>query len=143
MKQKGEKLDFVQCIGCSLVLQYRSRTGTASLLRHRCAKFPVSIQDQKQEAGRFADLLNDMASSSHNNAFELKQEILSDEESLGMQIANDDDEQQFSIEQTNKGLMESYAFLEKSFMTNEETMLSREEVEVAQRTNDPLLCFER
>lgn len=60
-----------------------------------------------------------------------------------MQIANDDDEQQFSIEQTNKGLMESYAFLEKSFMTNEETMLSREEVEVAQRTNDPLLCFER
>lgn len=126
------------------MLQYRSRTGTASLLRHRCAKFPVSIQDQKQEAGRFADLLSDMASSSHNNTFELKQEIMSDEESMGMQIANDDDDQQFTIEQTNKGLMESYAFLEKSFMTNDqETMLSREEVEIAQRTNDPLLCFER
>lgn len=144
LKRKGEKLDFVQCIGCSLVLQYRSRTGTASLLRHRCAKFPVSIQDQKLEsAGRFTDLLSNMASSSDNSAIELKQEIMSDEESLGLQIINEDDDQQYTTEQTNKGLMESFSLLEKSFMTVDEMMLSREEVEVAQRTNDPQLYFER
>ena len=144
LKKKGEKLDFVQCIGCSLVLQYRSRTGTASLLRHRCAKFPVSIQDQKQEAsGRFADLMNDMAAASEHNTMELKQEIMSDEESMELRIINNDDEQQFTNEQTNKGLMESFSLLEKSFMTVDELMLSREEVEIAQRTNDPQLYFER
>lgn len=141
-QRKGEKLDFVQCIGCSLVLMYRSRTGTASLLRHRCARFPVSVQDQKQEAaGRYAELLSDMASSSHN-AMELKQEVMSDEESLDLKLMNDSD-QQFTNEQTNKGLMESFSLLEKSFMTVDELMLTREEVELAQRNNDPQLFFER
>lgn len=168
---EGEKLDFVQCIGCSLVLMYRSRTGTASLLRHRCTRFPVSVQDQKQEAAgryaellmdmshnnavemkpidqkhdaaeRYAELLMDMATSSHNNAIELKQEIVSDEENLGADMSNDDD-QQFTVEQTNKGLMESFSLLEKSFMSVDELLLSREEVEVAQRNNDPQLYFER
>lgn len=68
---------------------------------------------------------------------------MSDEESLGLQIINEDDDQQFTTEQTNKGLMESFSLLEKSFMTVDEMMLSREEVEVAQRTNDPQLYFER
>lgn len=134
----------MQCIGCQLVLMYRSRTGTASLLRHRCTRFPVSVQDQKQEAaGRYADLLMDMASSSHNT-IELKQEMLSDDEtgSLELKLETDDD-QQYENEQTNKGLMESFSLLEKSFMTVDELMLSREEVELAQRNNDPQLCFER
>lgn len=132
----------MQCIGCNLVLMYRSRTGTASLLRHRCSKFPVSVQDQKQEAaGRYADLLMDMASSSHNT-IELKQEMLSDDESLELKLETDDD-QQYENDQTNKGLMESFSLLEKSFMTVDELMLSREEVELAQRNNDAQLCFER
>lgn len=84
-----------------------------------------------------------MASSSDNSAIELKQEIMSDDESLGLQIINEDEDQQFTTEQTNKGLMESFSLLEKSFMTVDEMMLSREEVEVAQRTNDPQLYFER
>lgn len=127
------------------MLQYRSRTGTASLLRHRCAKFPISIQDQKQKtSGQFADLLSEMAAVTEHNGIELKQEIMSDEESLELQIVNnDDDDQQFTTEQTNKGLMESFSLLEKSFMTVDELMLSREEVEIAQRTNDPQLYFER
>lgn len=83
-----------------------------------------------------------MAASQHN--IELKQEIVSDEESLQLRIINsNDDEQQFTTEQTNKGLMESFSLLEKSFMTVDEFMLSREEVEIAQRTNDPQLYFER
>lgn len=122
---------------------YRSRTGTASLLRHRCARFPISVQDQKQEAaGRYADLLNDMASSSQNN-IEMKQEVLSEDESLDLKMMNDDDDdQQFTNEQTNKGLMESFSLLEKSFMTAD-LMLTREEVILAQRNNNPELFFER
>lgn len=140
---KGVKLNFVQCIGCSLVLVYKSRTGTASLLRHRCARFPISVYDLKlAAAGHHIDLLNEMASSSHNGTIELKQEMLSDEESLEMHD-DVDDEQQFTNEQTNKGLMESFSLLEKSFMTAEELMLSREEVELAQRNQDPDLFFER
>lgn len=132
----------MQCIGCFLVLMYKSRTGTASLLRHRCARFPISVQDQKQDAaGRYSDVLNEMASSSQNGTIEFKQEIMSDEESAEMDMINDD--QQFTIEQTNKGLMESYSLLEKSFMTVDEMMLSREDVELAQRNNDPNLFFER
>lgn len=68
---------------------------------------------------------------------------MSDEESLELQISNEDNEQQFTTEQTNKGLMETFSLLEKSFLTVEELMLSREEVEIAQRTNDPQLYFER
>lgn len=85
----------------------------------------------------------DMASSSHNT-IELKQEMLSDDEtgSLELKLETDDD-QQYENEQTNKGLMESFSLLEKSFMTVDELMLSREEVELAQRNNDPQLCFER
>lgn len=139
---EGVKLDFVQCIGCFLVLMYKSRTGTASLLRHRCARFPISVQDQKQDAaGRYSDVLNGMASSSQNGTIEFKQEIMSDEESNEMELIDD---QQFTIEQqTNKGLMESYSLLEKSFMTVDELLLSREDVELAQRNNDPNLFFER
>lgn len=127
------------------MLVYKSRTGTASLLRHRCARFPISVYDLKlAAAGHHIDLLHhaEMASSSHNGTIELKQEMLSDEESLHMQEINDDD-QQFTTEQTNKGLMESFSLLEKSFMTGDELMLSREEVELAQRNNDPDLFFER
>lgn len=122
---------------------YRSRTGTASLLRHRCARFPISVQDQKQEAaGRYADILMDMASSSHNEALELKQEVLSDEGSLDLKMMHNDDEE-YTNEQTNKGLMESFSLLEKSFMSASELMLSREEVEQAQQSHDPQLFFER
>jgi hypothetical protein len=143
-ENKGVKLNFVQCIGCSLVLVYKSRTGTASLLRHRCARFPISVYDLKlAAAGHHIELLTEMASSSNNGTIELKQEMLSDEEDLMQEI---DDEQQFTTEQTNKGLMESFSLLEKSFLTGEEEndmKLSREEVETAQRNNDPDLFFER
>lgn len=143
MENKGVKLNFVQCIGCSLVLVYKSRTGTASLLRHRCARFPISVYDLKlAAAGHHIDLLSEMASSSHNGTIELKQEMLSDDESFEMQDLNHDD-QQFTTEQTNKGLMESFSLLEKSFATADELMLSREEVELAQRNCDPYLFFER
>jgi hypothetical protein len=121
---------------------YKSRTGTASLLRHRCTRFPISVQDQKQEAaGRYSsDQMNEMASSSFSNAMELKQEIKEESIELEMEMIND---HQFTNEQTNKGLMESFSLLEKSFMTVDEAMLSREDVEIAQRNNDPNLFFER
>lgn len=128
------------------MLVYKSRTGTASLLRHRCARFPISVYDLKlAAAGQHIDLLNEMASSSHNGTIELKQEMLSDEENLEMpQINQQHDDQQITIEQTNKGLMESFSLLEKSFMTSDDDlMLTREEVELAQRNNDPDLFFER
>jgi hypothetical protein len=130
------------------VLVYKSRTGTASLLRHRCSRFPISVYDLKlAAAGQHIDLLNEMASSSHNGTIELKQEMLSDEEILEtreMSEINQHDDQQYTNEQTNKGLMESFSLLEKSFMTgDDDLMLSREEVELAQRNNDPDLFFER
>lgn len=143
---KGVKLNFVQCIGCSLVLVYKSRTGTASLLRHRCARFPISVYDLKlAAAGQQFDLLSEMASSSHNGAIELKQEMMSDDETLELpEINHQQDDQQFTNEQTNKGLMESFSLLEKTFMTgDDDLMLTREEVELAQRNNDPDLFFER
>lgn len=131
------------------MLVYKSRTGTASLLRHRCARFPISVYDLKlAAAGHHIDLLSEMASSSHNGTIEMKQEMLSDEESYDMN-GDIDDDQQYTTEQTNKGLMESFSLLEKSFMTSDdlntssELMLSREEVELAQRNHDPDLYFER
>jgi hypothetical protein len=128
------------------VLVYKSRTGTASLLRHRCARFPISVYDLKlAAAGQQFDLLNEMASSSHNGAIELKQEMMSDDETLELpEITHQQDDQQFTNEQTNKGLMESFSLLEKTFMTgDDDLMLTREEVELAQRNNDPDLFFER
>lgn len=128
------------------MLVYKSRTGTASLLRHRCARFPISVYDLKlAAAGQQFDLLNEMASSSHNGTIELKQEMLSDDETLELpEITHQHDDQQFTNEQTNKGLMESFSLLEKTFMTgDDDLMLTREEVELAQRNNDPDLFFER
>lgn len=129
------------------MLVYKSRTGTASLLRHRCARFPISVYDLKlAAAGQQLDLLTEMASSSHNGTIELKQEMLSDDEMpLEMpEISQHHDDQQFTNEQTNKGLMESFSLLEKTFMTgDDDLMLTREEVELAQRNSDPDLFFER
>lgn len=132
------------------MLVYKSRTGTASLLRHRCARFPISVYDLKlAAAGHHIDLIHEMASSSHNGTLELKQELLSDEDDLEIHEENgdDDSDQQFTNEQTNKGLMESFSLLEKSFMTgdekSEDVMMTREEVEIAQRHNDPFLFFQR
>lgn len=113
-------------------------------MRHRCARFPISVQDQKQEAaGRYADILMDMASSSHNEALEMKQEVFSEEESLHLKMELQNDDEEYTTEQTNKGLMESFSLLEKSFMSASELMLSREEVEHAQQSQDPQLFFER
>lgn len=36
--QNGKKLDFVICIFCNNLITYKSKTGTASLLRHSCIK---------------------------------------------------------------------------------------------------------
>lgn len=144
----GARLNYVQCIGCSLVLVYKSRTGTASLLRHRCQRFPISVYDLKLEnhrailaaAGQL-NLLSEMASSNNEQEIELKQEMLTDEEESEEQEPDDDN--QFSNEQTNKGLLESFSLLEKTFITGDELLLSREEIEHAKRNNDPDLFFER
>jgi hypothetical protein len=146
-------LNYVQCIGCNLVLVYKSRTGTASLLRHRCPRFPISVYDLKLENHRALlvagaaqiELLNEMASSSNNGNIECKQEVLSDEENSGSldDNDNDNDDQQYSADQTDKGLLESFSLLEKTFMSGDDLLLSREEVELAKRNNDPDLFFER
>lgn len=129
------------------MLVYKSRTGTASLLRHRCARFPISVYDLKiAAAGQQFDLMSEMASSSHNGNIELKQEMLSDDEMPQEmpEITQHNEDQHFTNEQTNKGLMESFSLLEKTFMTaDDDLMLSREEVELAQRNSDPDLFFER
>lgn len=36
--QNGKKLDFVMCLFCHSLITYKSKTGTASLLRHSCIK---------------------------------------------------------------------------------------------------------
>lgn len=36
--QNGKKLDFVMCLLCHSLITYKSKTGTASLLRHSCIK---------------------------------------------------------------------------------------------------------
>lgn len=138
-------MDFVQCTGCSLVLVYKSKTGTASLLRHRCAKFPISVYDLKlAAAGHPIDLLNSMDNSSGNSeTIEMKQEMLSDDECLDLQDIHDDNDQQFTNDQTNKGLMVSFSLLERSLVTGDDSLLTREEIVAAQRTNDPELYFER
>jgi hypothetical protein len=146
-KQQGVRLNFVQCVGCSLVLVYKSRTGTASLLRHRCSRFPISVYDLKLEnhrailaaAGQL-NLLSEMASSQNNDTIELKQEMLTDEEE---ESEEQDDDQKYTTEQTDKGLLESFSLLEKTFITGDDLLLSREEIEHAKRTNDPDLYFER
>lgn len=40
---KGVKQHFVTCIECNAVLAYKSKTGNASLLRHKCYKKPENI----------------------------------------------------------------------------------------------------
>lgn len=140
---EGVKLNFVQCIGCNLVLVYKSRTGTASLLRHRCPSFPISVYELKLENQKHLlalaghQLFSEMASSSNNGIVELKQEMLSEEDSM------DHDEQQFSNDQTDEGLLQSFSLLEKSFMGSDDVLLSREEIESAYRNQDPDLFFER
>lgn len=85
-------------------------------------------------------MMNEMATSSSNNgnAIELKQEMLSDEE-----IDEGSYEEQDEDQQTDKGLLESFSLLEKTFMTGDELLLSREEIEIAKRNSDPDLSFER
>lgn len=85
------------------------------------------------------NLLSEMASSHNNETIELKQEMLTDEEEVDEQ----DDDQKYTSEQTDKGLLESFSLLEKTFITGDELLLSREEIEHAKRTNDPDLYFER
>jgi hypothetical protein len=128
------------------VLVYKSRTGTASLLRHRCQRFPISVYDLKLEnhrailaaAGQLS-LLSEMASSPNHDGIEMKQEMLTDEE----ESEEHDDDNQFTSDQTDKGLLESFSLLEKTFITGDELLLSREEIEHAKRNSDPDLFFER
>jgi hypothetical protein len=126
------------------VLVYKSRTGTASLLRHRCSRFPISVYDLKQSllASNQADMMNEMATSSSNNGntIECKQEMLSDEE---IDEGSYEEPEQDEDQQTDKGLLESFSLLEKTFMTGDELLLSREEIEIAKRNSDPDLSFER
>lgn len=68
----------------------------------------------------------------------MKQEMLSDEEIDEVSLGEQDEDQQ-----TDKGLLESFSLLEKTFMTGDELLLSREEIEIAKRNNDPELFFER
>lgn len=85
--------------------------------------------------------MNEMATSSSNNngsTIELKQEMMSDEE-----IDTGSFEEQDEDQQTDKGLMESFSILEKTFMTGDELLLTREEIETAKRNNDPDIYFER
>lgn len=47
----GQKLEFVLCLYCSSLITYRSKTGTASLLRHSCTKRifnQVKMEQQNQ-----------------------------------------------------------------------------------------------
>lgn len=135
------------------MLVYKSKTGTASLLRHRCAKFPISVYDLKlAAAGHPIDLLASMDNSSGNSdQIEMKQEMLSDDECLDLQEIQDVDhneqqfgnEQQFTNDQTNKGLMVSFSLLERSLVTSDDSLLTREEIVAAQRAEDPDLNFER
>lgn len=41
--QNGTKLDFVMCLLCKSLITYRSKTGTASLLRHSCMRSLNSV----------------------------------------------------------------------------------------------------
>lgn len=70
----------------------------------------------------------------------MKQEMLSDEE---REIDEVSLEEQDEDQQTDKGLLESFSLLEKTFMTGDELLLSREEIEIAKRNSDPELFFER
>lgn len=84
--------------------------------------------------------MDEMATSSSNNGnIELKQEMLSDTEEIDEESYEEQDEDQ----QTDKGLLESFSILEKTFMTGDELLLSREEIELAKRNSDPDLSFER
>lgn len=156
----GVKLQFVQCVGCKLVLVYKSRTGTASLLRHRCQTFPMSVYDHKLENSKaaaaaaaqdydVADILNEMASRQFtHDHLELKQETTSDDETnhingLVSEYEHKSYEAQDYVNQTDQGLLQSFSLLEKSFMTGEEILLSREEIELKYRKQDPDLVFER
>lgn len=130
------------------MLVYKSRTGTASLLRHRCPRFPISVYDLKLEnhrallaaaAGQI-NLLGEMTTNNEN--IEMKQEMLSDKEDC-IDEQDDDDDQQYTSDQTDKGLLESFSLLEKTFMSGDELLLSREEIELAKRNSDPDLFFER
>lgn len=84
-----------------------------------------------------------MDSSGNSETIEMKQEMLSDEECLDLQDINDEHEQLFTNDQTNKGLMVSFSLLERSLVTGDDSLLTREEIVAAQRTNDPDLYFER
>lgn len=85
-------------------------------------------------------MMDEMATSSSNNGnIELKQEMLSDTEEIDEESYEEQDEDQ----QTDKGLLESFSILEKTFMTGDELLLSREEIETAKRNGDPDLSFER
>ena len=83
--------------------------------------------------------------SSNNENIELKQEMLTDEEEeeVVSEEHEQDDENQYSADQTDKGLLESFSLLEKTFITGDDLLLSREEIEHAKRKNDPDLFFER
>jgi hypothetical protein len=87
-------------------------------------------------------MMNEMATSSSNNGntIECKQEMLSDEE---IDEGSFEEPEQDEDQQTDKGLLESFSLLEKTFMTGDELLLSREEIEIAKRNSDPDLSFER
>lgn len=90
-------------------------------------------------------------SSGNSDQIEMKQEMLSDDECLDLQEIQDVDhneqqfgnEQQFTNDQTNKGLMVSFSLLERSLVTSDDSLLTREEIVAAQRAEDPDLNFER
>lgn len=77
--QNGFRLDFVMCLICSSVITYRSKTGTASLLRHSCMKRIFA----KKEA---IDVEMDESQGDANSSNEMVKEVIaipvSEEEQL-------------------------------------------------------------
>lgn len=67
--QNGFRLDFVMCLICNSVITYRSKTGTASLLRHSCMKrifakkapvLDVEMDESQADASTATELIKEV-----------------------------------------------------------------------------------
>lgn len=72
---KTVRQNYVQCIDCNAVLAYKSKTGTASLLRHKCERNREMRNRKKQQQRKGASVLVQQQSS------EQREDLVNEEES--------------------------------------------------------------
>lgn len=95
---KNVRQHFVTCLVCNCVLIYKSRTGTASLLRHNCykrmlqqiAEMQVQCNSPKEETGTnvVAELHNLLQPEESSSSLDIKEEVTFDvdDDSNGSEI---------------------------------------------------------